>query len=107
VQHSDELHERASRIIRSITDRPSLLAAQQGLCFFRRLGVLDKVKFFTGDFRNHEPIVSNVLFCDCLHDEYEIKENAAALVPWLRTGSILACHDLGRIPDLIYKFLQR
>jgi hypothetical protein len=65
------------------------------------IGMLEKVNVFTGDFRLHKPVVSNVLFCDCLHDEHEIKVNAPSLKDWLKPGSILACHDLGRIPDLV------
>jgi hypothetical protein len=53
------------------------------------------VQIFTGDFRDEKPVRSNVLFCDCLHDEHEVTQNAPSLLAWLQPGSLLACHDVG------------
>ena len=64
-------------------------------------GLLGQVEILTGDFREQAPVESKFIFCDCLHDEYEIETNTQPLRAWLRPGSILACHDLGRIPALI------
>jgi hypothetical protein len=70
------------------------------------LGLLDNTEIFVGDFRAAQPITSSVLFCDCLHDDDEIRLNAPALGPWLQRGSILACHDVGGVTsgiDLLRK----
>lgn len=72
-----------------------------------RLGFLKKTEIFVGDFRTHASVASNVLFCDCLHDEAEIEANAPALRPWLRSGSIFACHDIGGVPSLISSLRKR
>jgi hypothetical protein len=59
-----------------------------------RLGLAKLVTIHTGDFRNFRPIVSGFVFCDAMHDLYEISCNAPALRRFLRPGSILACHDI-------------
>jgi hypothetical protein len=68
-----------------------------------RLGLLHLVKINVGDFRSFSPIVSGFVFCDAMHDDHEIEVNAPALVQWMRSGSILACHDVGRSELLIGK----
>jgi hypothetical protein len=73
------------------------------------LGLLDQVEINIGDFRTFPAIRSGVLFCDALHDEHEIEVNAPDLNRWLKSGSMLACHDVGgRKPliDLLRKYLK-
>lgn len=71
------------------------------------LGLLDLTEINVGDFKSFKPVESGFLFCDALHDAHEIEVNGPALNPWLRTGSVLACHDIGGSPDLIELLRKR
>jgi hypothetical protein len=61
------------------------------------------VTVVTANFKSVQAIPSGFVFCDALHDEGEINANASALLPFLRHGSILACHDVGRTNRLVEK----
>jgi hypothetical protein len=66
-----------------------------------RLGLAKFVNIHVGDFRSFPPIVGGFVFCDTLHDLYDISCNAPALRRFLRPGSILACHDINHDPNLL------
>jgi len=66
-----------------------------------KCGLTKFVNIQVGDFRTFPPIVCGLVFCDALHDLHEIALNAPALRPFLRSSSILACHDIARNADLI------
>jgi hypothetical protein len=60
----------------------------------RRFSVSDLVEIRIGDFKKETPKISGFVFCDALHDMTEVETNGSALLPYLKSGSILACHDL-------------
>lgn len=66
-----------------------------------KTGLSDLVKVHVGDFKKLPPKTYPVVFCDALHDLPEIANNAPGLVGFLDRGSILACHDVGKDPELI------
>lgn len=61
-----------------------------------KFSVSDLVEIRIGDFKKKTPATSAFVFCDALHDMTEVETNGPALVPYLKSGSILACHDIGR-----------
>lgn len=64
----------------------------------KRYKVSDIPIVITNDFKACDPIPSFLLFCDALHDEAEINVNAPRLRPFLISGGIFACHDIGQLP---------
>jgi predicted O-methyltransferase YrrM len=65
-------------------------------------GLSDLVNIFEGDFKTDLASASyHFVFCDVLHDADEIGVNASALGRFLAPGAILACHDVGRDPELV------
>jgi predicted O-methyltransferase YrrM len=66
-----------------------------------RLGLSGFVTVHVGDFRELPSRPYRFIFCDSLHDEAEISDNAPHLNRFLEPGSVLACHDVGRRAELI------
>ena len=66
-----------------------------------RMGFSDLVTVHVGDFRQLPPSQYGLVFCDSLHDEAEIEDNAPHLRRFLAPGAILACHDVGHGSHLI------
>jgi predicted O-methyltransferase YrrM len=60
-----------------------------------KFSVSDLVEIRIGDFKQKTPRTSGFVFCDALHDMTEVETNGPALLPYLKSGSILACHDIG------------
>jgi predicted O-methyltransferase YrrM len=65
----------------------------------RSFGVSDLVEVVVADFKTVRPPKAGLVFCDTLHNLYEIEINAPHLSKFLRNGSILACHDVGYHSD--------
>ena len=60
----------------------------------RKAGHGVPIDFWEGDFRNHALSGDyNMIFCDCMHNAYEVKENAARIRALAAPGGVIACHD--------------
>ena len=66
-----------------------------------RLGLSKFVVDHVGDFRRMPSHPCKWVFCDTIHNLREIEANAKYLRRLLVQDSILACHDIGRSPELI------
>jgi predicted O-methyltransferase YrrM len=72
-----------------------------------RLGLSEFVNIHIGDFCQLPSRKYRLIFCDSMHDEAEIANNAPHLRRFLEGGSILACHDVGHHESLIAALRDR
>jgi hypothetical protein len=80
------------RDIVPILSRPGGIAGQLRKNLTER-GLIDLVTISLGNFKEMKPEPFGFVFCDALHDPEEIEINAPFLKPFLKDGSVLACHD--------------
>lgn len=66
-----------------------------------RLGLSKCVQIHYGNFRDFVAFHCGFVFCDAIHDLNEVISNGPGLRCYLRSGSVLACHDVGGDQNLI------